>query len=268
MKVSPEFLKDFIKERKNTYQFISLDDLYKLSISKQKLKKPFIVMTFDDGYRDNYEYALPVFDELHIPFTVYVTNSFPDKTAFLWWYILEDIIQNNKRLTLSDGEQFICETKKEKEDVFLSCRQLILALNQEKLVDEFASLFNNYKGDYQSYNDSLCLSWNQIQEMSNSSYCTIAAHTVNHKTLNRLTDVELKYEILSGKKVLEEKIGKQVKHFSYPFGTQNEIGIREAEFIKTCGFDTVCYSCGGEINKKNIKRPLELPRVFLGELHR
>jgi peptidoglycan/xylan/chitin deacetylase (PgdA/CDA1 family) len=225
-------------------------------------------MTFDDGYLDNYEYALPIFDELHIPFTVYITNSFPDETAFLWWYILEDILQKNEHISLSDGKQFICETKKEKEDVFLSLRQLVLALNQESLMDEFVNLFRNYEIDYQSYNDSLCLSWEIIQEMANSTYCTIAAHTINHKTLNRLTDTELEYEVLSGKKILEEKIKKQVKHFSYPFGTSNEIGSREAEFIKTCGFDTVCYAGGGGINKKNITKPLELPRVFLGELQR
>jgi peptidoglycan/xylan/chitin deacetylase (PgdA/CDA1 family) len=268
MKVSPEFLKNFLNTQRKQYDFISLDDVGILSRSNRKSKRKFIVMTFDDGYRDNYEYALPIFEELRIPFAVYVTNSFPDRTAFLWWYALEDILQQNKRITLSDGRQFRCETKEEKEEAFLSLRQLIIALEQDKLPDEFKKLFCKYEIDYTSYSDTLGLSWSMIQEMANSTYCTVAAHTMNHKTLNKLPEDRLDYEIVQSKKMLEEYIKKPVQHFSYPFGTFNEVGKREIEFVKQCGFSTVCYSFGGRITKKNILKPLELPRNFFGELAR
>jgi peptidoglycan/xylan/chitin deacetylase (PgdA/CDA1 family) len=265
LKVSPEYLKNFLENHIKTHIAISLDELYLLS-TKKKLKKPFFIMTFDDGYRDNYEYALPLFDELKVPFTVYITNSFPDKKAFLWWYILEDIIQTNNTILLSNGDKYISNTKNEKEKAFLQLRSLVLKLNQTNLQEEFKKLFYNYGIDFTSYNDNLCLSWNMVHEMSNSSYCTIAAHTMNHKTLNQLSDTELEYEILFGKKSLEKEIGKPVKHFSYPFGTFNEVGSREVEFIKSYGFDTAAYSFGGNVNKKNIGKIYELPRVFLGEL--
>jgi peptidoglycan/xylan/chitin deacetylase (PgdA/CDA1 family) len=225
-------------------------------------------MTFDDGYLDNYEYALPIFDDMHIPFTVYVTNSFPDKTAFLWWYVLEDILQRNNSIVLSTGERFICETKEEKETAFLQLRTSILSLNQENLIENFKYLFCNDEFDNISYNEKICLTWDKICEMSNSKYCTIAAHTMNHKNLNQLTEAQLEQEILEGKKLLEEKIDKPVKHFSYPFGTLNEIGKRESEFNIKCGFDTVCYAFGGDITCKNIDKPLEFPRVFFRELTR
>jgi peptidoglycan/xylan/chitin deacetylase (PgdA/CDA1 family) len=268
MKVSPEYLKIFLQDHMKTHEFISLDELYLLSKTKYSPKRPFFVMTFDDGYYDNYEYALPIFDQMKIPFTVYIANSFPDKTAFLWWYILEDIIQKNDYIELSDGNKFSCDTKEKKEELFLQLRSIVLKLNQENFKEEFKSLFCNYTFDYMSYNEKLCLSWNMIQEMSNNPYCTIAAHTMNHKTLNQLTDSELEFEILTGKKLLEEKTGKLVKHFAYPFGTRNEVGIREISFVKKCGFDTACYSFGGDLNRKNINNLCELPRVFLGELRR
>jgi peptidoglycan/xylan/chitin deacetylase (PgdA/CDA1 family) len=268
MKVSPEFLRNFLLNRKKIYDFISLDRLHDLSINGNKIKKPFIVMTFDDGYLDNYEYALPIFDELHIPFTVYVTNSFPDKTAILWWYILEDILKKNDSVILSIGKTFKCQTKEEKENVFLQLRDIILKFNPENSKEQFAELFYNYKFEYTSYNNKLCLSWDNIKEMANNDYCLIGAHTMNHKTLNLLSEKELEYEILAGKKKLEDEIKKPVKHFAYPFGTPNEIGIRETGCVMGYGFDTVCNAVGGYVNKKNIKNPLELPRVFLGELKR
>jgi peptidoglycan/xylan/chitin deacetylase (PgdA/CDA1 family) len=266
MKVSPEYLRNFLSEHRKTHTFISLDELYELSISKKKNRKmKFIIMTFDDGYLDNYEYALPIFDEMSIPFTVYVTNSFPDKTAFLWWYALEDILQKNNNILLSNGEKFNCKTKEDKEKLFLYLRQLILCLKQENLLNEFMNLFSNYEISYLSYNDALCLSWNMIREMSNSRYCTIAAHTMNHKTLNILPIEQLDIEIIQGKNKLEEHIGKKVRHFAYPFGTLNEISKREVEYIKKSGFDTACYAFGDDFHINNINKPFELPRKFLGE---
>jgi peptidoglycan/xylan/chitin deacetylase (PgdA/CDA1 family) len=270
MKVSPEFLENFLYERNKTHEFITLDMLSELVETGKILKKPFIVMTFDDGYRDNYEYALPIFEKMRIPFTVYVTNSFPDKTAFLWWYVLEDILQQNNCIKLSDGEwgsEFSLTSKTEKEEVFLQLRSIILGLNQEKLIEGFAELFHDYTVDVASYNERLCLSWDMIKEMASSSYCTIAAHTINHKTLKLLSDIELEYEIVQGKKALEEKIGKPVNHFAYPFGTYNEVGKREINFVKMNGFDTACCSFGEDVNKKNMINLCELPRVFLGELY-
>jgi peptidoglycan/xylan/chitin deacetylase (PgdA/CDA1 family) len=264
MKVSPNFLKNFLKEQKKTCNFISLDELLELPHSRRK--KKCIVMTFDDGYRDNYEYALSIFDEMSIPFVVYITNSFPDKTAFLWWYILEDILRLNKYIVLADGRRFDCETKEKKEAVFLDLRQLILNLNQENLVNEFKNMFCNYEIDFSTYNDTLCLTWDMIKEMSNSQWCTIAAHTMNHKALNKLPEKQLDYEIMQSKKELEEHIGKSVNHFAYPFGTFNEVSGREVEFVKKCKLNTVCYSFGGSFTKKNIGKPFELPRQFLGEL--
>jgi len=264
MKVSPVFLRNFLKKQKNTHDFISLDELFELSHSKRKRK--WIVMTFDDGYLDNYEYALPIFDEMSIPFVVYVTNSFPNKSAFLWWYVLEDIVKTNKYIVLADGKKFDCETREEKEDVFLNLRQLILSLNQENLINEFRNMFCNYEVDFSIYNDELCLSWDMIKEMSNNHWCTIAAHTMNHKALSKLPIEQLDYEIIHGKKELEAHIGKVVSHFAYPFGTYNEVSYREIEFVKRCEFNTVCYSFGGSLTKKDIAKKLELPRQFLGEL--
>jgi peptidoglycan/xylan/chitin deacetylase (PgdA/CDA1 family) len=266
MKVSPEFLTNFLNEHRKTHEFISLDAFCELERNKTKLKKPFAIMTFDDGYRDNYDYVLPIFDKLHIPFTIYVTNSFPDKNAFLWWYVLEDIIQKNDRLLLSNGNKYICKSKEEKEETFLKLRSIILKFNQERLEEDFKTFFRDYIFDFSDYNEKMCLSWNMIKEMSKNTYCTIGAHTMNHKALNQLTNLELEYEILYGKKKLEEQIGKQIRHFAYPFGTNNEVGTREINFIHNYDFDTACLAFGGDVTSKNKDKPYELPRVFLGEL--
>ena len=51
-----------------------------------------IAITLDDGYRNNFEQALPVFQRHAVPFTIYVCPGFAERTSELWWEALERII--------------------------------------------------------------------------------------------------------------------------------------------------------------------------------
>ena len=111
MKVSPLFLEKFIIELKSKgYEFISLDRLYEILKNGEKVEKQ-IVFTLDDGYEDNYKIAYPIFKKYNVPFAVYITTSFPEKKAILWWYILEDLIIENSEIILFDGLKYICKTE-------------------------------------------------------------------------------------------------------------------------------------------------------------
>jgi len=93
LKVSPFFLEKMIlKYKKSGFEFLSMDNLYKLTISHVKPEKPFVVFTIDDGYLDNYTNALPIFEKYSVPFCIFVATDFIDKKAILWWDTLEDLI--------------------------------------------------------------------------------------------------------------------------------------------------------------------------------
>jgi len=265
MKVSPEFLDKFIVELKSKgYEFISLDRVYEILQGGEKVKKQ-IVFTFDDGYKDNFEIAYPIFKKFNIPFTVYVTTSFPERTALLWWYILEDLILANDSLKLFDGKTYECKTKKQKEDVFLKIREIILGFKKENFLDSLNKLFCYYKIDWFSKNRELCMSWEQIIDLSNSELCTIAGHTKNHYALNKLSIEEAKSEIVESNKLIEAKTGKKIEHFAYPFGSRVEIGQREFDIVKSLGYKTATTTSRGTIYKKH-KNYLEcLPRIMLTE---
>jgi len=107
MKVSPEFLEEFIlKLKAKGYEFISIDRLYEILQNKEKVKKQ-IVFTLDDGYKDNYKIAYPIFKKYNIPFVNYLTTSFPERNAYLWWYVLEDILIENDEIILGNEQKFI-----------------------------------------------------------------------------------------------------------------------------------------------------------------
>jgi len=264
MKVTPEFLEQFILERLDQYEFLSIDQAIAILEKKIKLTKPFIVFTLDDGYVDNYIYALPIFQKYNIPFIVYISTGFIDRFSLLWWYQLEDIIMNNNSFKLSNGMCFSCESNTEKESLFLAIRKIILELPTIDFDNQLRELLSHYTLNFEKYSEELMLSWNQIQQMSKSSLCTIGAHTITHRRLSELSKNELSKEIIESKIILEKKIKQKIVHFAYPFGTSFEVNEQVVNAVKLSGFASAIYANGGVIRKQD-KDLFRLNRTMLVE---
>lgn len=265
MKISPEFLENFISEKKEKFDFISLDEMILVIKGKTtKPKKPFIVFTIDDGYKDNYLKAFPIFLKYKIPFTIYITTNFPDSKGLLWWYIIEDIILKHDIVTLSTGKSFDCRTNEDKVKAFMEIRSEILELPYHNFEMSFYNLLSNYKVDNTKYDESL-MTWKEISEMSSSPLCTIGAHSVSHFRMSKLEQEEIIFEIAESKKNIENQIGKQVNHFAYPFGTNHEINPAVIEMTKKIGFHSAVIAGGGGIRKHGTN-PFLLQRIMLTEL--
>ena len=108
------------------------------------------------------------------------------------------------------------------------------------------------------------MSWEDVVILSEDSLCTIGGHTKNHYAFNRLSEDEIIEEVDGANKKIEEKIGKKVEHFAYPFGSINEVGLREFEIIKRFNFKTVTTTRKGNIylEHKNFINCC-LPRIML-----
>lgn len=265
MKVSPVFLEKIIKRyRKEGFLFISLDQLHEHLTSQHILDKPFIVFTLDDGYLDNYTQAYPIFKKYDVPFAVNITTNFPDGEALLWWYILEDILLKNDSVRLTDGEILECASLEAKNEVFMSLRERCLKFDKEKLEPSFCDLFRNYPITPCSYVKEMSMSWEQIVKMSKDPLCTIGGHTVTHPAFNQLTEEDIVWEVSKGCERLSEYIDKEIMHFAFPYGTQNEVGEREFDIMKQFDFKTMTTTRRAMITQESA--PQRLSRVMLCEL--
>ena len=87
LEVTPRFLEQTIETyRHEGYIFVSIDEACNIIKGGKRLKHPFICLTFDDGYRDNYTTALPILKRLDIPFAIYISTDFIDNKQPMWWY--------------------------------------------------------------------------------------------------------------------------------------------------------------------------------------
>lgn len=264
LKVSPLFLEAFIRQaRERGYDFVGLDDL--CAENNDEFYKNKFIITLDDGYKDNFEYAFPIFQKFNVPFAIYITTSIPENEAILWWYELEDLILKNEKIKLGDGSSYVCASIEDKNDAFLKIREKIISKKNEDLGDVLSDLFREYSISWRSKVKEIGLSWEEIKTISRSKLATIGAHTKNHYVLSGLSEEKLIEEIFESKQILESYIEKKVEHFCYPFGGRAEASTREFEVIKRLGFKTATTTQYGHVLKREMQSSNQLPRVMLTE---
>lgn len=102
------------------------------------------------------------------------------------------------------------------------------------------------------------LTWDQVREMAGNPLVTIGDHTLSHRSIPSESEIKMRDEIISAKNILEEKLGRAVNVFAYPYGATN--GLAE-QILKEAGFVAAVTSTRG---LACAKLPYELSRVRIG----
>ena len=270
LEVTPAALEQTIQYfARHNYAVYSPDDLYYFLTGAKKADKPFVLFTFDDGYVDNLTYAYPIFKKHNIPFTINVSTCFPERTAVIWWYLLEDLILTRDRLTFEhEGRNYDldCGTTEGKALAFVSVRKLFKFANVGQRAELTNSVLLANNVNLLKKVDEVALTWKQLQQLASDPLVTIGAHTVNHYVLSSLGDDEVRYEILESRRILEAKLERQIDHFAYPFGNRREAEEREFNIAAECGFKTAMTTRTGNIFSAHNSHLTTLPRYDLTQI--
>ncbi len=265
LEVTTGYLEKVIRYYKsNNFEFLSLDDLVSKGFN---MSRKFVIFTFDDGFRDNLTFALPILRKYNVPLNIYITTDFIDKKTILWWNIVEDVILQNDELTFEwFGEKihFQCTSPTEKNNTFGRIHSLIQEGTHLTIYDRALMFCQIFKVDPFSSITELALSWNEVRQLCNDKLVTLGAHTVSHPVLSRLSDEGALGEIGQSKRRIEQETGKEVKHFAYPFGGKKEASLREYEMARQCGFDTAVTLVSASVLREHQNMMYQLPRIAVG----
>lgn len=237
---------------------VSINDLE--TVISQKNKNRYVVFTFDDGYCDNYEKALPIFEKYQIPFAIYIPTDLIHRKQFAWWYFIEDVIRDHSGITYLEAgqEKFISvENRHQKAFFFIRLRQLI-----QNDPATLGALIERYKPDMNTYYN-LFLTIDQLVQLSKHPLVTIGSHSVSHPSLSKISEEQSYKELYDSKAELERITGKTVEHFSYPFGTVNDVSERELAHAKKAGYKTALTTHYGDTHANSDL--FNLPRIWTSE---
>ena len=266
--ITPDKLEEFILHFKQKgYTFISLDEVSAWLNNTTKLKQKFISLTLDDGYRDNLIHALPILRKHQVPATIYITNCLPNRTGILWWYLFEEYAKTANTITFQSSlhlKEYQWASTVEAYAQFIAISETIKAIPCDELASVLMISFGKTAKELEVLCRSVSLSWEEINTLSHDPLITIGAHTMNHISTKQQTDERVEQEMRISKKEIEGHIGKEVKHFAYPYGGVFDVSQRDIQLAEKVGFQTSTLNQPGNIFKRNKKQTQALARMPLG----
>jgi len=287
--VTPSHFAEQLSALRKYYNPISLQKLTR-DLKSDNVPPKAVIVTFDDGYADNFLEAKPLLDQFDIPATVFITSKSNDSECEFWWdelekHILLPKIQPDKlQLTIHGKKyQWLKDDSFSNEEAFSKSGQSWNILSNENptfrqflyrsLCETLRPIDNktriNVLNDLVLWSDSdtrvreshRALTEEEILKLSQSSLIELGAHTVNHPVLSAMTDKCQREEILHGKIYLEKIIDRSIYNFSYPYGTRSDYTQNTVSAVKEAGFSCACSNYSGIVRKNtNI---FELPRLVV-----
>jgi peptidoglycan/xylan/chitin deacetylase (PgdA/CDA1 family) len=266
LQVQPDFL-DYCLERVRNLgiDIVTLDEAMERLANSRK-GRPFVVMTFDDAYRDNLQYALPILQRHEAPFTLYVPTAFVDGVGQLWWQAIEDIIARQDAVAFHEGgdaEYVETRTTAQKLDAFNRLYWRLRKLPEPERLTLLADFTTTYGYDLDRQCRQLIMDWQELRLLAGDPLCTIGAHTVHHYELAKLPAEQAEAEMAQSVEVIDAQFGIRPRHFSYPLGGPLSCGQREFDMARALGFDTAVTTRPGGLYPRHLETPTALPRVSL-----
>lgn len=245
------------------FNVISVWDLHAALTQGAALPDNPLLITFDDGYLDNYENAYPILKRFGFPAVIFLTTSRMDDPSPLWWdavaryfyhtekteadlpIIGHTVIEKGRRGVLDD---LLAELKKVPEDEKLAAVEAIRGALDVTDPD----------------NTPLFMNWAQVRELiENGVACQ--AHTVTHPIMTRISIEEQRRQLAEARDKIQTETGQQVVSFAYTNGTKADYSLETMTALRETGYDMAFTLAPGPMRWEQVQaHPLQIRRVYLG----
>ena len=267
LEVTPQFLRAVLTHlRSRGIDIVTMDEMHR-RLTERDFARRFACFTFDDGYRDNRDFALPVMREFDAPFTVYVASDFAQGGGNLWWIALEMVIAKASRIEASiDGvaTRFDTSTLAAKHAAFERLHDWLRALpGRDDLAREIKALCGRYGIDQAAICGEFCMSWDELKPFAGEPLVGIGAHSITHCNLAQQPDEIASQEMATSRARIENALQLPALHFAYPYGDKAAAGRREFALARAAGFKTAVTTRPGMVFPESAEYPTALPRVSL-----
>ena len=226
-------------------RIISLDELVQNYRRGRKLSRTSVLLTFDDGYVDNYTVAYPVMKRLGIPATFFVPTKLIEERALGWWDVIAYMVKRCTKETIAlDGVRYdLVRARDETIDRLHKRMQLEYHERTAGLVERLAEATGVDHPPKESAEREL-MTWDQLREVVDNGI-SVQSHTHSHRTLSSL-DPELQREELStSRAMIEERIEQPVKTIAYPVGKYVHFNAHTPKIAADCGYELGFSFCTG-----------------------
>lgn len=271
---------NFLKKR---FDIINFAELSERLAGRKKLTGRELLITFDDGFSDNYSNAFPILKSENVPATFYISTDYIGAKKTFWFNEIVHSIKTAEQLSFTLGdEQYNFEpTDTNREKVIQLVLDKLKQVSNQKRLSTIESLYEdlNFNADKTPASE-LPMTWDNVVEMSENNM-EFGSHSVSHPILSRLDASELEHEIAHSKQHIESMINKPCISIAYPVGGEDAFTDNVESQSKSAGYDFgLSYISGTNhvealdmhslkrmhveryINKEEFKMMLYFPRLY------
>ncbi|MBU4287992.1 MAG: polysaccharide deacetylase family protein [Proteobacteria bacterium] len=271
--VRPDVFERQIRFLKRYYKIVDLSALNQSEQINRTYSTDVIVITFDDGYRNNYKHAFPILKKYNVPATIFLATDYIGNNRLLWydelsWILYKAVnLPDSRRLMrfelspeiIREVERFLAADSSGRISILRSLVALLKAYSaqeRDEVIKRLAQAcrINKWPGN----KDRPMLSWDEVRDMA-AHGISFGSHTMSHPVLSTIPMSEVKREIGESKRIIEEQIQKPVTTFAYPYGKYTDYTDEVTKVLFDGGFEYACTTTVG-YEQFPVATPLKLKR--------
>lgn len=260
MQLSVEKFEKQIRFLKEKYDLILLKDWLKRREPIKQKKCGLAVLTFDDGYENNYTEAFPVLKKYEAPATVFLATKHIGSKLLFWPDRLEMLfLSKDTSLNIASKVEWLHSDMNNTAQYEALVEYCKTVSESEKIafIDELENEFGSSSTDFQiNYRP---LTWDQVVEMHRSGFVDFGSHTNSHVIMTRVSHDQGRKEIVESKLLLKENLDVDIDLFSYPNGGAGDFSEETHDILRQEGFKCGLLTVGGFNNRNS--NVFELKRI-------
>jgi peptidoglycan/xylan/chitin deacetylase (PgdA/CDA1 family) len=244
----------------------ALEQLYAPTSDCGTDQRTMVVLTFDDGYYDNYTHGFTLASELHVPITIFLIPGYIESGRPFWWCEGERLVQKaGARVVMLDDVAYDLTTPAGRAQfthyIDMHLRYATSVAEREAFLAHVYEVLGVSPALTAGEEKDRSLTWGEILKMQESGWVSFGAHTMHHPILSYLADpAEVRHEVEASRYVLELRLGRPVRTFAYPVGQDEHINQKVLETVREAGFSWAVTALSGIATAES--QPLLINRLL------
>jgi len=247
---SPEQFEAQVGLIKKIYPVITLEEATDFIEHPNSRGQTRVLLTFDDGYLDNYQIAYPILRSHGVSATFFLVTSFVGSNRLPWWDLIASIVSRSgkKYITLQYPTQLHInlETNGYKENLRMILRNYKSPANNDpkKFIECLREACSVY--DDPTPKNRVFMDLEEAREMIKGGMY-FGSHTHTHEILGKLSFKQQMEEISISKTLLEKTLDERIYALAYPVGGRSSFTNDTSKALKDCGY-RIAFSYYGGVN--------------------
>ena len=254
------------------FRIVGLPEAIDLLDGRTPLRRPTVLLSFDDGYLDNYQLAFPLLARYGVPAAFFLPTAFVGTGVIPWWDAIASLIKRSPKtsieLTLPSRRTFRLTPPHREHTIrdVLNIYKSASALDADRLLAELetacdVSLPSTHESPARNF-----LNWNEAREMQ-AAGMHFGSHSHTHSILSKLPLTNQIEELRLSREILERELGRPVDTFAYPVGDRSSFNADTLRALSETGYRyALSFVSGvnrpGSVERYNVLRA----GIFAGSL--